>query len=82
MFHTDLNFDKNQSEPDSYGLVRTLNAQIPALRLYAGRILPEASSIEDDDFEFCVFCYNVQPCLDTDHFCTELLIQNPCRKFR
>ena len=30
-------------------------------------ILLEASSIEDDDFEFCVFCYNVQPGIIIDY---------------
>ncbi len=30
-------------------------------------ILLEASSIEDDDFEFCVFCYNVQPGIAIDY---------------
>lgn len=30
-------------------------------------ILLEASSIEDDDLEFCIFCYNVQPGIIIDY---------------
>lgn len=35
--------------------------------LVATGVLMEARSVEDDDFAFCVFCYNVQPGIEIDY---------------
>ena len=35
--------------------------------LVATGVLMEARSVEDDDFAYCVFCYNVQPGIEIDY---------------
>ena len=35
--------------------------------LVADGVLMEARSVEDDDLEFCIYCYNVQPGIEIDY---------------
>ncbi len=35
--------------------------------LVASGVLMEAKSVEDDEVEFCVYCYNVQPGIEIDY---------------
>ena len=35
--------------------------------LVASGVLMEAKSVEDNEVEFCVYCYNVQPGIEIDY---------------